>query len=624
MKRQALLLAALVILLRLPFLNEAVQGDDVYYLYGAQHAQIDPLHPLHTHYAFLGDMVDMRGHPHGPLNAWVLGGLIAIFGGVREVPFHLAYLAFSLAAAFAMLSLARRFCPERALLASILFTAVPAFVVNGNSFETDLVFLAFWVISIAYYTQAIHTRSAWLLTASAVAGGLAALDAFQAGMLMPILGLYLWMHDRKWTAGWIATLAAPFTIVAWQAWEWASSGTLPIAVLLGYMQSHAFQAPSRKIESATALIGHAGWIVFPALVAAAFWRSAGWWRWALVGVAGVAAFSHDANPLFWGSVAMGTLLILSCIRRDFLSAWVLLFFAASLLIFFAGSARYLLPIAAPVAILIARQVPTRALIAGIGVQFVIALGLATANHVQWAEVRDFSNAVMDQANGRRVWVDAEWGLRHYLEERGARPLLKDTVLRGDDILVSSELGTPVPITVRAAKWLEKTISPTAPFRIISIEGGSGYSASAKGLLPFEVSTEMVDRLHADIVLERKPELSFLDPKDPRTAAHVIGGLFPDGWMVSEATVLLEVPEKFAALKASVYIPADAPARTVTLIADGKVVATQTVPAPGAYTITAPFHTHATQVTVTLRVDKTHRVPPDSRDLGAVVTGIGFE
>lgn len=624
MKRQALILAALAILLRLPFLNEAVQGDDVYYLYGAQHAQIDPLHPLHTHYAFLGDMVDMRGHPHGPLNAWVLGGLIAIFGGVREVPFHVAYLGFSLAAAFAMLALARRFCPERALLASILFTAVPAFVVNGNSFETDLVFLAFWLISFVYFTRAIHMKSVWMLGVSAIAGGLAALDAFQAGMLMPILGLYLWMNDRKWTAGWIATLAAPFTIVAWQAWEWASSGTLPIAVLLGYMQSHAFQAPSRKIESATALIGHAGWIVFPALVAAAFWRTAGWWRWALVGVAAAAAFWHDPNPLFWGSVAMGTLLVLSCIRRDFLSAWVLLFFAASLLIFFAGSARYLLPIAAPVAMLIARELPTRALTAGIGVQFVIALGLATANHAHWAEVRDFANTVMDQAKGRRVFVDAEWGLRHYLEERGARPLLKDTVLRGEDIIVSSELGTPVPITVRTAKWLEKTISPAAPFRIISIEGGSGYSASAKGLLPFEISTEIVDRLHADIVLERKPELSYLDPKGPRTAAHVVGGLFPDGWMVSEATVLLKVPEKYATLKASVYIPPDAPARMITLVADGKVVATQTVPAPGAYTITAPFHTDATQVTVTLRVDKTHRVPPDARDLGAVVTGIGFE
>ena len=46
---------AAVVLLRLPFLNQAIQGDDVYYLAAAQHAQIDPLHPNHVRYVFLGD-----------------------------------------------------------------------------------------------------------------------------------------------------------------------------------------------------------------------------------------------------------------------------------------------------------------------------------------------------------------------------------------------------------------------------------------------------------------------------------------------------------------------------------------------------------------------------------------
>ena len=36
---------ALVFLLRLPFLNQAIQGDDPYYIYGAEHAQIDPCIP---------------------------------------------------------------------------------------------------------------------------------------------------------------------------------------------------------------------------------------------------------------------------------------------------------------------------------------------------------------------------------------------------------------------------------------------------------------------------------------------------------------------------------------------------------------------------------------------------
>ena len=78
--KTALLLFAIVLAIRLPFLDQAIQGDDIYYLAGAQHAQIDPAHPNHARYAFLGDMVDMRGHPHPPLNVWCLAALLAVFG----------------------------------------------------------------------------------------------------------------------------------------------------------------------------------------------------------------------------------------------------------------------------------------------------------------------------------------------------------------------------------------------------------------------------------------------------------------------------------------------------------------------------------------------------------------
>ena len=135
MVKQTLAIIALVLALRLPFLHQAIQGDDLYYLYGAEHAQIEPLHPDHAKYLFQGDLVEMRGNSHPPLNSWILGGLLWAMGDVREVPFHLVYSIFSIAAALAMLSLARRFC-EKPFLATLLFIAVPAFVVNGNSLET--------------------------------------------------------------------------------------------------------------------------------------------------------------------------------------------------------------------------------------------------------------------------------------------------------------------------------------------------------------------------------------------------------------------------------------------------------------------------------------------------------
>ena len=66
---------ALVLLIRIPFLSQAIQGDEHQYLTEAAHAQIDPLHPKNTTYVFLGDVVDQRGQPHPPLNAWTLAAL---------------------------------------------------------------------------------------------------------------------------------------------------------------------------------------------------------------------------------------------------------------------------------------------------------------------------------------------------------------------------------------------------------------------------------------------------------------------------------------------------------------------------------------------------------------------
>src|SRR5450631_3360883 len=104
-RRSLPLLLGLVLLIRLPFLNQAIQGDDHIYLTEAEHALIDPLHPSDVKYVFLGDEVDLRGHSHPPGNAWPLAALILLAGDVKVIPFHTAYIVFSLIAVWAMWSL---------------------------------------------------------------------------------------------------------------------------------------------------------------------------------------------------------------------------------------------------------------------------------------------------------------------------------------------------------------------------------------------------------------------------------------------------------------------------------------------------------------------------------------
>ena len=185
-----LLCVGLVMLIRLPFLNQAIQGDDHIYLTEAQHALVDPLHPNDVKYVFLGDEVDLRGHPHPPGNAWPLAGLLLLFGDVKEIPFHAAYMVFSLIAVWAMWSLAYRFS-ERPLWATLLFIAVPAFVVNGRSLEADLPFLAFWMASIALFLSG----RLWL---AALAMAAAAMLAYQAALLVPVLYCGIRLRLVQW------------------------------------------------------------------------------------------------------------------------------------------------------------------------------------------------------------------------------------------------------------------------------------------------------------------------------------------------------------------------------------------------------------------------------------------
>ena len=248
----------LVLAIRLPFWNQAILGDDATYLTAAAHALVEPLHPNNTPFVFQGRELDLRGHPHGPMNAWVLAGLIAVAGDVKEIPFHAAYMVFSLIAVWAMWSLARRFSPQP-LWATLLFIAVPVFVVNGNSLETDVPFLAFWMASVALFPR--HR----LLAAAARPGG--AHLAYQAVFLT---------RSCWFTRGSIAGATRPrgrprgsgVTFVAWQVFVRLSTGAIPATVLAGYL---AAMDLSSGAQLAAPGAGFARWfLVFPLLLPGAF------------------------------------------------------------------------------------------------------------------------------------------------------------------------------------------------------------------------------------------------------------------------------------------------------------------------------------------------------------------
>ena len=191
-------------------------------------------------------------------------------------------------------------------------------------------------------------------------------------------------------------------------------------------------------------------------------------------------------------------------------------------------------------------------------------------------------------------MDNDWGLRYYLEADHALPARKGQHVRPGDIVVSSELGHNVEFTAPLSRLADADIQSAIPLRLIGLNSHSGYSTVEEGFLPFGVSSDPIDRVIARMVMERHPTLEYLTINAPEAADQIVSGIFPnDRWMSQAGIVVLKSPAVPKKLRAEFYIPPNAKARQVTLLLDGREVASHTYPGPGAYTLdfrrTAPGH-----------------------------------
>ncbi len=125
-----------------------------------------------------------------------------------------------------------------------------------------------------------------------------------------------------------------------------------------------------------------------------------------------------------------------------------------------------------------------------------------------------------------------------------------------------------------------------------------------------------------MVMERHPTLEYVTTNAPGAADQIVSGVFPnDRWMSQAGIVVLKSPAVPKKVSAEFYIPPNAPARQVTLLLDGREVASHTYPGSGAYKLTSAEPLQGSNVEV--RVDRTFTAPPDRRVLGMVLLGVGF-
>ncbi len=328
---------------------------------------------------------------------------------------------------------------------------------------------------------------------------------------------------------------------------------------------------------------HLAWMVSPVILLTLIPRG-GRWRWIVAAIAAAGAAFYDPNPLFWISFGLGVWVLVWCVRTaaNFPAGGCCCSSLPAMLVFFAGSARYLLPVAAPLAILAANASRRSVAIAGAALQLALALGLAVVNYQHWNTYRHYVEILMDQAHGRRIWVNADWGLRYYLEAAGGVPLTKATsgssMIQPGDIVVTSDLSNPSARRRAPDAALSNRDSPAAaaapdltrrPLRVfVRLARPAAFRDFARAHRPRACR----HRHRAGAELSRPAH-------DPKAAAQFLSGISADGWTAQQATVLLKVPEGATTLSASVYIDPKAPARHLRLSVNGRYSGRARYPGP---------------------------------------------
>lgn len=516
------------LLLHVPFLNQAFHIDDVQYLDIAANAFHNPLFPLDMPTAFEGRRMDMWGHTHPPLNAYVIAGLLLLHGRQpSEIYLHGAYLLFPVLASIAFYFLARRFV-SHPLAAALLLATNPTLMVNAHTLMTDVPLLALWLSAAAMFIGAIDDARPRLLYASVLPLTAACFYAYQAVAILPLLAFHAL---RKKQLGWreAGLLSVPLLLLAaWQLSGYLHRGTIYASTMYGYISTRGLLLGTVKFKIALATLTYLGGVVF--VFPFALWKTAGKWK----GLAGGAVCAALVMVLFRDlhtytamerafvgvCFAAGVTVLVWIARRGLKSAsgwnwrtdqvFLALWFFGSLSIcvfgFFSASARYVLPALPPLILLaigaddLRRQFSRVFYGSFVALQVLLGLALSISDY-EFAETgrreaQDFRAKYLSESPRPRFLFSAEWGLRHYLQSMGGEMIVEDTVGRPGDLVVVSRLSLGRIFDNELGRSLEvvekRTYTVRSPVRLLAEHSRAGFWSDGWGLAPFTFSRDPLD------------------------------------------------------------------------------------------------------------------------------------
>lgn len=527
-----LVLTVTLAALLLPFLNIAFHIDDTMYIWAADHIRRAPGNPYGFMVNWYGMEMPMWDVTKNPPLVSYYAALASLIVGWNEVGLHLAFLIPAFAVAVGTYLIASRLCAHP-LIAALAGLTTPVFLVSSLTVMSDVTMLAFWVFAVFWWMDGMETKrhASFMFAGMLIAAS--ALTKYFGMMLIPLLLAYSLAKERR-ARVWMLHFLIPCGVLAW--YQWATHRLYGRGLLTDAMSyaSASGGAPNifGRFTAAKTVVtfgftgGCLAGVVFfgrrlwhgrefasgiALAVVAAF----------VVGsVQGLGAFrlpaADDARWLLAGQIGLWTVggasvVVLAAMdlrrHRDadslLLFLWTLGTFAFAGFVNWTTNARSILPMVAPVGILVARRLELMASERGSAAsRGGAALAPLTAAAivslvVMWA---DYSLAGAQRAGAAiaraqywltdgTVWFQGHWGFQYYMERLGAKPITApQTAFAFGDLIVapttsSGLVAMPPDLTIPKA-----TIDLPASRWVSTMNGhiGAGFYADDFGPLPFAV------------------------------------------------------------------------------------------------------------------------------------------
>jgi len=517
-KHALMVIAAATLAMLIPFIGKAFQIDDPLFIWSAQHIVKSPADFYGFDVNWYGSsarMYDVMQNP--PLTSYYLAVAGTLLGW-GEIALHFAFLIPALAAVVGVWQVARRVV-DSPVLAALLTLVCPVFLVSATNVMSDVPMFACYVWAIAFWMRGLDEKRDSLLWLAAALTAASGLFKYFGLSLIPLLLVY-GLVKRRSVGTWIVPLLLPIAVFA--GYDAITASMYGKGHLTGAMTyAGGEKTPHPGSNAATTLLltlAFTGGCAVSSLLFAPLLTARRWWI-ALVTlvIAAAAVFVTGAAGVYGLTGASGTqtfylvqfvlfaaagigVFILTTSeawrRRDAESILMLLWIGGTFV--FADyfnwtvAARSLLPLSAPVAILIVSRLETVrprriALSIPLAIAAVVTLLVSAADYRFAGASREAAREIglRYSGDGHRIWFEGHWGFQYYMQLFNGSPAdLKQTVHRKDLWIVPSN--NTKPFDNKPPNFELETVRIASGLPVSTMQGDSsaGFYSDFKGPLPY--------------------------------------------------------------------------------------------------------------------------------------------